>query len=98
MAHFSPLPMEPPPMTPVGQLAYQRGHGLCHASGRKDIGVRRKSAWQWQGRLRPWKPIELIGTYPTRAEARRKQQQLESTAGFERRLFTIRDRLDRIVL
>src|SRR5262245_12557287 len=40
---------------------------------------------------------ELVGTYPTRAEARRKQQQLESNAGFERRLFTIRDRLVRIV-
>ena len=39
-----------------------------------------------------------IGIYRTRAEARRAQQKLESEAGFERRLFTIKDNLDRIVL
>jgi hypothetical protein len=41
---------------------------------------------------------ELIGTYPTRAEARREQQKLESEAGSEQRRFTVEDRLDRIVL
>jgi hypothetical protein len=41
---------------------------------------------------------ERIGTYRTRAEARRAQQKLESEAGSERRLFTIKDNLDRIVL
>ena len=39
-----------------------------------------------------------IGTYLTRAEARRAQQKLENEAGSERRLFTIKDNLDRIVL
>ena len=39
-----------------------------------------------------------IGTYPTRAEARRAQQKLESEAGSEQRHFTIKDRLGRIVL
>jgi hypothetical protein len=39
-----------------------------------------------------------IGIYRTRAEARRVQQKLESEAGSERRLFTIKDNLDRIVL
>ena len=38
------------------------------------------------------------GIYRTRAEARRAQQKLESEAGSERRLFTIKDNLDRIVL
>jgi hypothetical protein len=32
---------------------------------------------------------KLIGTYKTRAEARRKQQQLESQAGSEQHFFTI---------
>ena len=41
---------------------------------------------------------KLIGTYRTRAEARRKQQQLESQAGSTQRLFTIKDKLDRVVL
>jgi hypothetical protein len=41
---------------------------------------------------------ERIGIYATRAEARRKQQQLESEAGSEQRLFTIKDKLGRIVL
>jgi hypothetical protein len=41
---------------------------------------------------------ERIGTYRTRAEARRAQQKLESEAGSERRLLTIKDNLDRIVL
>jgi hypothetical protein len=41
---------------------------------------------------------KLIGTYRTRAEARRKQQQLESQAGSEQRFFTIKDREGRIVL
>jgi hypothetical protein len=41
---------------------------------------------------------ERIGTYRTRAEARRAQQKLESEAGSERRLFTIKGNLDRIVL
>ena len=49
----------------------------------------------------PYKLYEgdvLIGTYRTRAEARRKQQQLESQAGSTQRLFTIKDKLDRVVL
>jgi hypothetical protein len=33
---------------------------------------------------------KLIGTFRTRAEARRKQQQLEGEAGSEQRLFTIK--------
>jgi hypothetical protein len=41
---------------------------------------------------------ERIGTYASRAEARRKQQQLESEAGSEQRLLTIKDKLGRIVL
>jgi hypothetical protein len=41
---------------------------------------------------------KLIGTFRTRAEARRKQQQLEGEAGSEQRLFTIKDKLDRVVL
>jgi hypothetical protein len=41
---------------------------------------------------------KLIGTYRTRAEARRRQQRLESEAGSEQRRFTIKDKLKRIVL
>lgn len=41
---------------------------------------------------------KLIGTYQTRAEARRKQQQLESQVGSEQHFFTIKDREGRIVL
>jgi hypothetical protein len=41
---------------------------------------------------------KLIGTYRTRAEARRKQQKLEGEAGSEQHLYTIKDKLDRIVL
>ena len=44
---------------------------------------------------------ELKGTYATRAEARRRQQQLESqqTVGSEpQRNFIIRDNLDRVVI
>jgi hypothetical protein len=44
---------------------------------------------------------ELKGTYATRAEARRRQQQLESqqTAGSEpQRHFIIKDRLNRVVM
>jgi hypothetical protein len=44
---------------------------------------------------------ELKGTYATRAEARRRQQQLESqqAAGSEpQRNFIIRDNLDRVVI
>jgi hypothetical protein len=41
---------------------------------------------------------ERIGSYLTRAEARRAQQRLESEAGSEQRHFTIKDRLGRIVL
>jgi hypothetical protein len=40
----------------------------------------------------------LIGTYQTRAEARRKQQELEDEAGEEQRLFIIKDKLGRVVL
>jgi hypothetical protein len=39
----------------------------------------------------------LIGTYGTRTEARRAQQKLESEAGSEQRLFTIKDKRERIV-
>ena len=39
-----------------------------------------------------------IGTYLTRAEARRAQQKLASEAGSEQRRFTIKDKHDRIVL
>ena len=39
-----------------------------------------------------------IGTYWTRAEARRKQQQLEGQAASKQSWFTIKDRLDRPVL
>ena len=43
---------------------------------------------------------ELKGTYPTRAEARRAQQRLESqAAGLEpQRNFIIRDNLERVVM
>jgi hypothetical protein len=43
---------------------------------------------------------ELKGTYPTRAEARRAQQRLESqAAGSEpQRNFIIRDNLERVVM
>ena len=42
---------------------------------------------------------ELKGTYATRAEARRAQQQLESQAAdSENRNFTIRDNLERVVI
>jgi hypothetical protein len=41
---------------------------------------------------------KVIDTFRTRAEARRKQQQLEGEAGSEQRLFTIKDKLDRVVL
>jgi len=42
---------------------------------------------------------KLIGTYLTRAEARRKQQQLESEPGSERPEFVIiKDKRGRIVL
>jgi hypothetical protein len=41
---------------------------------------------------------ERIGTYLTRAEARRAQQKLESKPGSEQRHFTIKDKLGRIVL
>ena len=46
----------------------------------------------------PYNGDKLIGTFRTRAEARRKQQQLEGEAGSEQRLFTIKDKLDRVVL
>jgi hypothetical protein len=35
----------------------------------------------------------LIGTYRTRAEARRKQQELEDEAAPEQRLYVIKDKL-----
>jgi len=41
---------------------------------------------------------KLIGTYETRAEARRKQQQLEREAGSEQPQIVIKDKLGRIVL
>jgi hypothetical protein len=40
----------------------------------------------------------LLGTYRTRAEARRSQQRLVSEAGSARRALTIKDKLDRIAL
>jgi hypothetical protein len=40
----------------------------------------------------------LIGTYWTRAEARRKQQHLEGQADSKQSRFTIKDKLDRVVL
>jgi hypothetical protein len=41
---------------------------------------------------------ELKGTYATRAEARRRQQQLESQAGSEpQRHFIIKNALDQVV-
>ena len=41
---------------------------------------------------------KLIGTYETRAEARRRQQQLEREAGSEQPQIVIKDKLGRIVL
>ena len=41
---------------------------------------------------------KLLGTYETRAEARRKQQQLEREAGSEQPQIVIKDKLGRIVL
>jgi hypothetical protein len=49
----------------------------------------------------PYKLYEgdkLIGTYWTRAEARRAQQKLESESSLEPRQFTIKDKQGRIVL
>jgi hypothetical protein len=46
----------------------------------------------------PYKLYDGDGTYKTRAEARRKQKQLESQAGSEQHFFTIKDREGRIVL
>jgi hypothetical protein len=40
----------------------------------------------------------LIGTYRTRAEARRAKQKLEDEAAPEQRLYIIKDKLDRVVL
>jgi hypothetical protein len=42
--------------------------------------------------------VELKGTYPTRAEARRAQQQLESQAAGSQRHFIIKDVLERVVM
>jgi hypothetical protein len=39
-----------------------------------------------------------VGTFATRAEARRKQQQLEREVGSEQRQFIVKDRQGRIVL
>jgi hypothetical protein len=61
------------------------------AAVRLRLGADRLSTWS-----STWSRGETV--YRTRAEARRAQQKLESEAGSERRLFTIKDNLDRIVL
>ena len=51
-----------------------------------------------RARYKVFEGDELKGTYATRAEARRRQQQLEGQAeGSKSRCFVIKDNLDQVV-